>query len=251
MPTDRRPEARSAAWGVLAVVFGAPAVAVWLQVGSEHAASVPLIAFAGALSLVTGAGLVLCFGAVFGWRIPRIPLSGVSKRMHDNPDPPRRGLGQGLGAILASMPPLEMRLEDEEWELWHGWIWIAALKIRLMNRTFDKRTIRLKRFSLDPHLGTYTPPKPNTNQADAVFHETIRRGDSYSSHIKAMDLEPDDSMSGWYVHWVSMSADGGRPPCTFVVTDTAGDTYELPIPARERRSHRMPTPESRLPEEDQ
>lgn len=245
--TDRGSE-RSAAWGVLAVVCLAAVTAIpaWIQVVSARTASVLWIAIAAALTLIAAVGLVMCFASLgFGWRIP-LP------RRRRRPSPPVRGLGRGLGALIPVVFPLEMRLEDEEWELFEGWIWIAALKIRMSNHTFLdwKTTIRLKRFSLDSDLGSYTPPKPTQEQADAVFRETMKRAESYSSHIKAMDLEPNDSVSGWYVYWVSLAADGGRPPCTFVATDSAGDTYELPIPARGRQSHRMTGGAYRKPDDD-
>ena len=211
---------------------------------SAHAASSLWIAIASALTLIAGIGLAMCFASLgFGWHIP-LPRSRIRllPGEHVPAPPPVRGLGQGLGEImdqiLQSIPPLSMKLEAQEWELWQDWIWIGSLKIRITNNT--DRVMRLRNFSLDPDLGSYTPPKPNQEQADALFHEVLRRGDTYTSHIRMMDLEPDDSISGWFVRWVSMSEDGGRPPCMFVVTDAASDTYELPIPARERRSHILP-----------
>jgi hypothetical protein len=96
-----------------------------------------------------------------------------------------------------------MKLEDEEWELFHGFIWIASLKIRIRNATLDNRVIGLRKFSLENDVNIEERNKPTQEQATAVVHEIIRRSDSYSTHIRAMDLEPDDSMSGWYVDWVS------------------------------------------------
>jgi hypothetical protein len=234
---DGRREGPSAAWGVLAVVClaGVTAIPAWIQVISAHAASALWVAIASALTLIAAVGLVMCFAAVgFRWRIP------LPRRRH--PPTPVRVLSPGLGAMVdkfpESIPPLSMSLQAEEWELWRDWIWIGSLKIRITNNA--DRVIRLRHFSLNPDLGSHTPPRQSQEKIDTVLHETIRRGDSYTAHIRRMDLESGDSVSGWYVHWVSVSADGGRPPCTFVATDAAGDTYELPIPARERRSHRMP-----------
>lgn len=233
--TERSAE-RSTAWGTVAVVFGAGAVATWITAAAVQSAFASWAITASLLSLLTALGLYMTFASSNDWPT-------IGRRNHLSPktdDHPIRGRGGGLRSLLPSFPPLTMKLEDEEWELWQSFIWIAALKIRISNASMDKRVIRLRQFSVESDLGYYKPPKPTKEQATAVFQETIKRGETYTAHIRMMDLEPRDSMSGWYVTWVSLSEDGGRPRCRFVVTDAAGDTYELVIPARPRQTHRMP-----------
>lgn len=196
---------RSAAWMGVAVVTGGGAVPTWIEAVEPHAAFVPWLAAGSSLSLIAAFGIYKSFA----W------LSGRQK---------------GLSKLTVG-------LEHEEWELWQGCIWIASLKIRITNVS-PSQAIRLRRFDLESDPVSWLC-KLTDEKAIAVTQEIVSRGESHGPHIRIMDLEPGDSMSGWYVNWVPLSPGGGRPECKFVATDAAGDSYELIIPARARKVHRI------------
>jgi hypothetical protein len=134
-----------------------------------------------------------------------------------------------------------MTLEEEKWDMWQGVAWIAAVKVRITN-TATNQVIRLERFNLESEPGPGERPKLTQDQVNALFHEVMKRGDAYgSSHLRRVDLQPDDSTSGWLVReaYLPFPARAGRPRCTFAVTDGVGDTYELEIPAREPQVRRI------------
>jgi membrane protein implicated in regulation of membrane protease activity len=232
---------RSAAWGVVAVVSGGGAVAVWIEAVQSHSAFVPWAAVASALSLLTLASIYMCFAVLNHWPTVR----RRERRTPDLPDRPIRGLGRGLGVLIPRPGPLEITLQDENWDQWRGICWVVALKIRISNTTID-REIRLKKFSLVSEIALGA-------QAKGIFQELQRRSEIYSPSLTPMDLQPDDSISGWFFRAAALPAQGGRPHCTFIVTDNLGDTYELDIPARPQKAHRMPSyyrpddPEAEVP----
>ncbi|MCW2907574.1 MAG: hypothetical protein JWL68_2363 [Actinomycetia bacterium] len=163
-----------------------------------------------------------------------------------DPDEPHaispRPLGVGLGALLPPPPaePLDIQLLDEDWDLWQGCAWIAAIRVRITN-TSDK-VIHLVRFELDSDPGPGDRPKLSQDQVDGVFHEMIRRADAYgSSHLARTDLQPGDSISGWLARYAYLPypAKAGRPHCIFRVTDSVGGKYELEIPARSPQTRRV------------
>jgi hypothetical protein len=172
----------------------------------------------------------MCFAVLNHW--PTIRRHKVAAPAV--PNRPVRGLGRGLGLLILDVPgPLEIKLEDENWELWHDVAWLVALKIRIRNTTTD-RAILMKKFSLliDIALGA---------QAKGIYQEIGRRSEYFSPGLSPMNMQPGDSKSGWFVRAAALPPQGGRPHCTFVVTDSLGDTYELDIPARPPRAHRMPS----------
>lgn len=224
---------RAAAWGVVAVVFGGGSVAVWIGAMGAHSAFATWAAAASALSLVTATGIYMGFAVLNHWPT-------IRRRKRDFwhvPDRPVRGLGRGLGALIPSPPwrpdPLEIKLEDENWDLWRGICWIVALKIRITNTTTD-RVIRLKSLTLQSNVALGA-------QASGVHQEMGKRSASYSPGLSTMDLQPGDSRSGWFIRAAALPPQGGRPHCTFVAVDGLGDTYELDLPARPQKAHRMPS----------
>jgi membrane protein implicated in regulation of membrane protease activity len=215
---------------VVVVVSGSGAVAVWIEAVTSHSAFVPWAVAASALSVLALVSIYMCFAVLNYWPT-------VRRRKRDTrvlPDRPIRGLGRGLGLLIPDIPgPLQIKLQDENWDLWHGKCWIVALKIRITNTTTD-RAVRLKRFTLQSEIALGA-------QAKGVFQELHRRSYIYSPSLTPMDLRPDDSITGWFIRAAALPAQGGRPRCTFIVTDTLDDTYELDIPARPQKTHRMPS----------
>ena len=138
------------------------------------------------------------------------------------------------------LDPLQIRLLDEDWELWQGCAWIAAMKLHLTNHT--KTTIRLSRFHLDSDPGEGPRPKLTQPQVDGIFHELLRRREVLTG-LRRMELHPNDSATGWWVQeaYLPYPERAGRPRCVFIVTDELGNTYELEIPARPPKSHRLPS----------
>jgi hypothetical protein len=224
---------RAAAWGVVAVVFGSAAVAVWVEAVTSHPAFVPWATAASILSLITAVGIYMGFAVLNDW--PTIRRR--TRAPWDLPDRPVRMLGAGLGALIRSVPlrpgPLEIKLEDENWDLWRDICWVVMLRIRITNTTTD-RAIRLKKFSLQSNIALGA-------QAKGIFQELQSRSENCSPSLVPMDLQPDDSISGWFVRAAALPAEGGRPQCAFIATDNLGDTYELDLPARPQKTHRMPS----------
>jgi len=144
----------------------------------------------------------------------------------------------GLGALIPDFGPLQIRLLDEDWELWQGCAWIVALKLQLTNHT--KTTIRLARFHLESDPGKDPRPKLTQAQVDGIFNELLRRGEALSC-LKRVELHPDDSTTGWWVQeaYLPYPERAGRPRCVFMVTDELGNTYELEIPARPPKLYRQ------------
>jgi hypothetical protein len=240
MAEDSGRAERSAAWGIVAVVFGAGALGTGITAATARSAFVPWGIAAILLGLATAIGIYMTFAPLYGWPTLDIRRLYYLKRPDSKTDDrPVRG-GQGLEALLAAMPPLSLRLEDEEWELWREVIWIALLKVRLTNGSLDNRVIRLRQFSLESDPGSGERPALTQAQGKAVLDEILRRRDALSPHLRTIDLLASDSVSGWYVDLAALPADGGRPRCKFVVTDAVGDRYELVIPARSRQVYRMP-----------
>lgn len=244
--------AQSAAWGVAAVVFGGFAGALY----SVHGKGFPIWPLI--LTLVAVAGLYMCFATLWNWW-PAIRNRSTEPPELDAPDDfeqldylrshTGRPLGKGLGALIPDISdvpdvpdlgPLQIRLLDEDWELWQGCAWIAAMKFQLTNHT--KATIRLARFHLDSDRGEGPRPKLTQAQVDGIFHERRRRADALTS-LRRMELHPTDSTTGWWVQhaYLPYPERAGRPRCVFIVTDEPGNTYELEIPARPPKSHRVPS----------
>jgi hypothetical protein len=243
-------------------------VGVWIGAATAHSTFVPWAVAASVLSLITATGVYMCFAALNDWPPIRnrkwsrsrdwasdsaVP---TAEDLRDFPARPIRELGKGLGALIPARPgPLEIKLEDEDWDLWQGTIWIAALKIRITNTSTD-RAIRIKNFRLESYPAISKMPKPTTDHGPNLIRDIRERSESHGSRLSAMALYAGDSISGWYVRWAALPTQGGRPRCTFIVTDAAGDTYELDIPARPQKTHRMPSyyepqePESEFPAED-
>jgi hypothetical protein len=157
------------------------------------------------------------------------------------------GLGRGLGALIPPLPPpersgpLDLALEGEDWDMWQGCAWIAALKVRVTNTTSD-RVIRLECFDLESDPGPGVRPKLTQDQVNALFHELVKRRDAYgASHLRRTELQPGDSISGWLVReaYLPFPARAGRPRCVLRVTDGVGDIYELEVPARAPQVRRL------------
>jgi hypothetical protein len=197
------------------------------------------------LGTVSIASLYMCFAVLHDWW----PTNRRNRLDFLSPDefPRTEPLGVGLAELIPSMPSrpepaghLELDLLDEDWDLWQGCAWIAAIKVRITNTT--GQVIRLAAFDLESDPGTAERPKLTQEQVNALFHELMRRRDAYgSAHLHRTDLQPGDSTSGWFVHeaYLPFPARAGRPRCAFKVTDGVGDIYELEIPAREPQLRRM------------
>jgi hypothetical protein len=142
-------------------------------------------------------------------------------------------------AVTPPRPALELRLEDERWPIWQYAALIAELKIRITAR----QPIRVAYFDLesdDPGLEAGRP-RLNQAQADALFNHREQRREAYgSSQLKAMDMLPGDSVSGWFVQWAYLPFPerAGHPRCVFKVWDGEGNVYELEIPPRGPQTHR-------------
>jgi hypothetical protein len=223
-------------------VAGGFAAGMWSLVATEPHPKVFAQAAAAFSSLVMAAALYLYFATLNGWW-----PTGRRRRSRAWPETSSgRPLGVGLGALIPPLlpppepeSPLELTLEDEDWELWQGLAWIAAVKVRLTNVTADQ-VIRLERFYLESDPGDGDRPRLTQAQVDGLLDETLRRGDRIA-HLKRIDLHPGDSTSGWWVQsaFLPYPAGAGRPRCVFKVTDGVGDTYELEIPARAPQVRRM------------
>jgi len=142
------------------------------------------------------------------------------------------------GPVLSS-DALELRLEDERWDIWQGAALLAALKIRIT----AKRPIRLVHFDLESDDPGLEAGRPRLNQAqvDTLFNDMLQRRDGYgSSQLRSGDMLPGDSMSGWWVQWAYLPFPerAGHPRCVFKVWDGGGDVYELEIPPRGPQIHR-------------
>jgi hypothetical protein len=151
-------------------------------------------------------------------------------------------LGEGLGALIPPGPawPLDLVLVDEDWDMWQGCAWIAAVEIRITNTS--SQVIRLVEFDLESDPGPGQRPKLTQGQVAALRPEVKRRADAYgSSHLRQTELQSGDSISGWVVKaaYLPYPMRAGRPHCVFRVTDSVGDTYELEIPARDPRVRRI------------
>jgi hypothetical protein len=142
------------------------------------------------------------------------------------------------GLVLSS-DALELRLEDERWDIWQGAALLAALKIRIT----AKRPIRLVHFDLESDDPGLEAGRPRLNQAqvDTLFNDMLQRRDGYgSSQLRSGDMLPGDSVSGWWVQWAYLPFPerAGHPRCVFKVWDGGGDVYELEIPPRGPKIHR-------------
>lgn len=185
---------RSAAWGVVAALFGCSTVATWLAAatpGSRFPAF-PAYGFgvfpAYGFGVTAVTGLFLCFATLHDWW----PTNRQHHRHELPPEettPRPRPVGVGLGALLPPLPQggLQVTLEEEKWDNWQHVAWIAELKFRITNTSGIADTfghpIRLANFNLtsDPGDGERPPNVPHwldQAQTNTLFHEIQRRRDT-------------------------------------------------------------------------
>jgi hypothetical protein len=238
---------RSAAWGVVAGVFGGGAVATWLAAATPGS-KFPIFPTYG-FGAAAAVGLYMCFATLHGW--------WPTNRQRHRQDPlwedfPRtRPLGVGLGALIPDLQepegPLQVTLEQEHWDDWQHVAWITELKFRITNTS--GQPIRLADFSLTSDPGDGDSPLLDQAHVNAIRHEIQRRrGAHVPLYLRCMDLDDGDSVSGWWVQemYPPLPARAGRPRCVFTVTDGLGDTHELEIPERAPKAHRLPSRTAQL-----
>jgi hypothetical protein len=212
---------------------GTGALAVWIAATSPGSKFPIWPAFV--LGVVAVIGLYLCFAMLHSWW--PVGRRGRDEWPWEEEFPRKMPLGVGLGMLIPDPPgPLELKLEDERWDIWQGIVVMAELKIRIA----ASRPIRLAAFNLESDPGTGERPRLNQAQRDAVYKEIQRRREAHrSSYLHPVDMLAGDSISRWYVKnvYLPYPERAGHPRCTFIVTDGAGDTYRLEIPARPPQSY--------------
>jgi hypothetical protein len=97
---------RSAAWGVIAVLFGGGAVAVWISAFAPDSAFASWAAAASALSVIAAIGVYMCFASLNDW--PTIRRLRHRKKQRD------AAFVESIGEILSTSndqapPPSELR----------------------------------------------------------------------------------------------------------------------------------------------
>ena len=210
--------ARSAAWGAVAVVFGAVAVA-GLNASLGPAASVPF----WACSLVAAVGLYMCFATAFGF----YPANRCRRRKLSKPMP----WGNN---------PVQVALGQQKWDAWGGSYSIGELEFTITNTS--PYLITLVEFNLASDPSDGDRPPLDEFQARGLSREVQRRRDVYRSLIlRPVELAEGESVSGWWVQAVDLppGAKAGRPPCVFTITDVLGNTWEVKIPSWEPQVWRI------------
>jgi hypothetical protein len=242
--------ARSAAWGVVSVVFGGGAVATWIVAVTPQAAFVPLAAVASVLSLITVIGIYMTFANVYDWKLIKIvfvPVKPTVTKAEKEDRPADHPVDAGQDARRDSREPafltasplgrLDVKLEDEDWEQWQGLVWIAALKFKITNRT--DRIIRLASFGLDNALNLQRLKRELSSDAYLSLSEAVAmQSATYRPALALENVQPHDTISGWYVTCVSvrkgpswLNPRNRRPVCVFQVNYSGGYLRQI-IPAR-------------------
>ncbi len=209
----------------------------------------------------TGCALVACGAVMVLWMLSSAILRARRRRNRGPatirehveqgiPLPP--GLGRGLGALLSDPPlpepsqpnPLQLKLVDEDWRLVGERVWVAGLKVRMVN--IMDEPIGLTRYYLYTSdikvddTGAEFPEGITDGMWDAIGKaeqqlKREHRGETFTKGVTVSSLAP---FATWYIGIAAVPLpEQGRPWCKLRVKDSMGNAHELIIPARPAKTY--------------
>jgi hypothetical protein len=223
-----QPEAVS---GMLAAIGGA-----FMGVGAVQTASSQDVWsnpwFDGGFAAVAvGALLVISATSASWWRVLRRRPPVIKQRS--------RPSAMILEHEPAAANPLELRLVDEDWQLSYRAVWAFGLAVCVTNTT--DRPVVLANYHVRSEPGETQHPPFAQEVWDAVNHSASHLTSEHQAELFAGDITvpPHGSVTRWYVDTAYVPLpEKGRPHCTFLITDTLDNSYELDIPARPAKRFR-------------
>jgi hypothetical protein len=209
----------------------------------------------------TGCALVACGVVIILWilslMIPRARRRRSSRettiREHiEQSTPFPRGLGRGLGALLSDPPlptpsqpnPLQLKLVDEDWRLVGEKVWVAGLKVRIVN--IADESIELTRYYLYSSdikvddTGAEFPEGITDSMWDTIgkTQQQLKREHTGETFTKDVAISPLTPLTTWYFGIAAVPLpERGRPWCKLRIKDSLGNAHELIIPARPAKTY--------------
>jgi hypothetical protein len=214
---EERGSGLSAAWGVVAALTGAGAVAVWIaaRTTGTHVPIWPAYPL-GAVAVIA---LYLTFASVLG--LP--PVRG------------RREIASSGHEV--SRPKLMVTiLADSEFENWRYIALIAALHVQVENTTDRPVLVGGYAFTYDaggePSWETQEPGQ----EVMSLQREISRRNErqQYGQPLRNFARIPArETISGWFLTAVSRPPTGGTPAGIVIISDDVRNEYRATLPRRE------------------
>lgn len=209
--------------------------------------------FAGGCALVA-CGVVLVVGLLsqVAVRAKRRSRRGPTIReLAEQHEPLPPVLGVGLGALIPDTRPdqprepnpIALKLVDEDWRLVGGCVWVAGLKVRMVNVTDEP--IELTHYyvyttdlTVDDTLAGFPEVSDGLWDAigDAEAHlEAVHKGEIYTPKTLVLPLK---ASTAWFIGVMGVPIpEQGRPWCKLRIKDSLGNAHELVIQARPAKTY--------------
>lgn len=179
----------------------------------------------GGVVVVVGVLLVVSTPLISWWhsRLRRPPTS------HQGPESDAPVSDHGTSAAS----PLRLRLDDEDWRPSYRAVWALGLKVTVTNVT--GKPIILVDYQLRNESSETQRPPLASEVWNSVNDSKSRLMSEHKSELFGGEITvpPGGSVTRWHIDTAYVPLpEGGRPHCTFQITDILDNTYELNIPAR-------------------
>jgi hypothetical protein len=180
--------------------------------------------FDGGCAALAVGGVLLSSAVIPWWRSRRrgTPAPEVAAQQWEDPD---------------QDSPLRLLPQRGVWRPFGGTAWSFGLPIRITNITEEPITLAHYRLLNGPGQATWPPFSPDVQAAVDASIAALSAEHSSELFMDEIVVPPGESITRWFIGSTYALLPGGdRPALALQFEDVSGDTYNVYIPARKRRS---------------